>query len=221
MAHPTEPFAALAPLTSDAPQALFKSVLLVGAPGSGKGMQGTILKNIPGFFHFSSGEVFRRLDMSSPLGKVFLQYSSRGELVPDDVVIRLWAATLQAHTVLGDFKPARHLLVLDGIPRTVQQARMVEQYLEILKVIHLECGSQDVMIDRLRNRALMEGRPDDTDEKVIRKRFTVYEAETRPLLDYYPPEKIVAIDSTPSPARVAGAILAVLAPLQDQVRGGV
>jgi len=72
----------------------FKSILLLGPPGSGKGVQGDVLKSIPGFYRFSSGEVFRRLDVTSKLGRVFLEYSTRGELVPDELVIQLWLANI-------------------------------------------------------------------------------------------------------------------------------
>jgi adenylate kinase len=200
---------------------LFKAVLLLGAPGSGKGTQGNILKSVPGFFHFSTGEVFRRLDPDSALGKEFLRYSSRGELAPDDLVIQVWAAHINAHAVLGDFKPGRHLLVLDGIPRTVNQAKVLDKYLEVLRVIHLSCGDIEAMVVRLRNRALKEGRPDDADERVIRNRFRVYDAETRPILDYYPADRIVNVDCLGSPAKVAASVLGVLAPLQEQLSAPV
>jgi len=220
MIDPKELLSALGVVDDDSYHGLFKSVLLLGAPGAGKGVQGGILKSIPGFYHFSSGEVFRRLDINSKLGQVFLGYSRRGELVPDALVIQVWLANIHAHAILGDFKPARHLLVLDGIPRTLAQAQMLEQYMEVHKLIHLSCANLEMMIDRLRNRALKEGRPDDADEKVIRNRFAVYHAETQPLLDYYPKEKIVAVDCLGSPTRVASQILTALAPLQDQLAGG-
>jgi adenylate kinase len=194
-------------------------VLLLGAPGAGKGMQGDILKSIPGFYHFSSGEVFRRLDVTSKVGQLFLAYSKRGELVPDDLVIQMWLANIHAHSILGDFKPARHLLVLDGIPRTFQQAQMLEEYLDVLKVVHLQCSNMEAMVDRLHHRALKEGRPDDADEMVIRNRFVVYQNETQPLLAHYPTDKIVNVDCLASPAQVAARILTVLAPLQETLQG--
>jgi len=200
-------------------QVRFKSVLLLGAPGAGKGVQGNILKSIPGFYHFSSGEVFRRLDVSSKLGRVFLEYSKRGELVPDDLVIQMWLTNIIAHAVLGDFKPARHLLVLDGIPRTLQQAQMLDTYLDVFKVVYLQCANMEAMVDRLRHRALKEGRPDDADERVIRNRFVVYEKETQPLLAYYSENKTVTVDCLATPATVAARILTVLAPLQEPQQG--
>lgn len=194
----------------------YKTVLMFGAPGSGKGTQGKILGTIPGFYHFSCGDVFRSMDVTSDLGKIFYDYSSRGELVPDEVTIRMWAQTLAAHAVLSHYKPVKDLLVLDGIPRTITQAKTMEQYIDVLMVIHLVCADKAAMVERLRRRAFKENRLDDVDEKVIRKRWTVYEAETRPVLDYYPKEKIVEIDSLGSPAQVLLGVLGAVAPLQDK-----
>jgi adenylate kinase len=210
--------ATLTPARQQTPPAqLFRSVILLGAPGSGKGTQGSILRNVPGFYHCSTGEVFRRLDAGTPLGALFLQYSSRGELVPDEIVLQVWLANIHAHTVLGDFRPDKHLLVLDGLPRTVAQAALLRQYIDVRAVVHLDGGDTEAMVQRLRNRALKEGRPDDADEKVIRHRFAVYERETHPLLAFYPPERVVRIDGSVSPIRVAAQILLALAPLQEEL----
>ena len=68
----------------------YRTILIFGAPGTGKGTQGKILNQIPGFVHVACGEVLRSLDLNSRLGKVFLEYSSKGEFVPDDIAIQLW-----------------------------------------------------------------------------------------------------------------------------------
>jgi len=217
--NPRELLSSIGVLDETMRQTRFKSVLLLGAPGSGKGVQSTILKSIPGFYHFSSGEVFRRLDVTSKMGQVFLEYSTRGELVPDELVIQVWLANIHAHSILGDFKPARQLLVLDGLPRTIAQAKMLEDYLDVQKILHLECRNVEALVLRLRHRAIMEGRPDDADEKVIRTRFSVYEAETRPLLAFYPAEKIASIDCLGSPLTVAAQVLTTLAPVAEQMVG--
>ena len=81
----------------------YSTVLLFGAPGAGKGTQGKILGTIPGFYHCSCGDVFRSIDINSKLGKIFYDYSSRGELVPDDVTVRMWAENIRAHTIIGDY----------------------------------------------------------------------------------------------------------------------
>jgi len=193
----------------------FQTVLLFGAPGSGKGTQGKILGNIPGFYHLSCGEVFRTLDTSSELGKTFIEYSSKGLLVPDDATVQMWHQNMQARTILGSYKPNVDLLVLDGIPRNVAQARLLEKHLNILQIIHLMCPDKEDMIMRLRRRALKENRVDDAKEEVIRKRWEVYEEETFPVLEFYPKSKIKDVDATGSPARVLEHILEAVVPIQE------
>jgi adenylate kinase len=193
----------------------YKSVLLFGAPGVGKGTQGKILGKIPGFFHLACGDVFRSLDMTSDLGKQFLAYSSRGELVPDELTIEMWRQNMHAQTVLSLYKPKQDLLVLDGIPRNVAQAKALQKSLAVLKVIHLSCGDEEAMMQRMRRRALKENRMDDADDKVIRHRFEVYHKETHPVLEYYPPSTVVNIDAVGSPAQVFMRVLDVVVPVQD------
>jgi len=194
----------------------YKTVLLFGAPGSGKGTQGHILGTIPGFFHFACGDVFRQIDINSELGKIFYDYSSRGELVPDDITVKMWAESIHAHTILQDYKPHADLLILDGIPRTVEQATMMDQYIQVMKIIYLVCNDQEAMFERLRRRALKENRFDDADEKVIRHRWSVYESQTRPVLDYYPSDSIVEINSARSPALVLRDTLDIVASIQNK-----
>ncbi len=110
---------------------LYQTVLLFGAPGAGKGTQGKILGSIPGFYHLSCGEVFRSIDMSSELGRTFIEYSSKGLLVPDDATVKMWHQNMHARTILSAFKPAKDLLVLDGIPRNVNQARLLQKHLDV------------------------------------------------------------------------------------------
>lgn len=193
----------------------YQTVLLFGAPGAGKGTQGKILGSIPGFYHLSCGEVFRTLDMSSDLGKTFMQYSSKGLLVPDDVTVQMWHQNMHARTILSDYKPHVDLLVLDGIPRNVKQAKLLEKHLNVLQIIHLVCPDKEEMIKRLRRRALKENRIDDAKEEVIRKRWEVYENETFPVLEYYPSKLIQEVDATGSPARVLEHILEEVVPIQE------
>lgn len=193
----------------------YKTVLLFGAPGAGKGTQGKILGQIPGFFHLSCGEVFRTLDIHSELGRVFYEYSSRGELVPDDVTVRMWAENLHAQNVLSLYKPHDDLLVLDGIPRNVHQARIMEEHIDVLAIVHLVCRDKEAMMKRLRRRALKENRADDAREEVIRKRWEVYEKETFPVLDFYPDTLVHEVDAMGSPAAVLQHVLQVVVPIQD------
>lgn len=193
----------------------YQTVLLFGAPGAGKGTQGKILGQVPGFYHLSCGEVFRTLDMSSSLGKTFLQYSSKGLLVPDDLTIEMWRQNMHARTVLSDYKPNADLLILDGIPRNVNQADLLERHIEVLQLIHLVCPDKEQMIARLRRRALKENRADDAKEDVIRKRWDVYEKETFPVLARYPQSLIREVDATGSPARVLQHVLECVVPIQE------
>lgn len=196
----------------------YRTVLLFGAPGSGKGTQGKILGSIPNFFHFACGDAFRNLRIDDPLGRVFIEYSSRGQLVPDEPTITLWAKNIQASTLDGEFNPERDTLVLDGIPRNVQQAEMLKDTLDVKAVINLTCADMNKMIERLQRRALRENRLDDANLDVIRRRLETYERETRPVLDYYGPKLVHEIDSIEAPVDVLRAILDVLAKL-DQQRG--
>ena len=151
----------------------FPSMLLFGPPGVGKGTQGNILGNIPGFFHLSVGDVFRSIDIGSPDGQEICKYSSPGQLVPDELTIKIWKKALNAYIALSRYKPREDLLILDGMPRNVQQADLVQDHLKIQKIIHLRCEDEEDMIHRLRRRAIRENRADDTSESVIRKRFVV------------------------------------------------
>jgi adenylate kinase len=198
------------------PAEIYKTVLLFGAPGAGKGTQGFILGRIPGFYHFACGDVFRNIDITSDVGKVFYEYSSRGQLVPDDVTVQMWADAIYARRILGDYKPDKDLLILDGIPRTVEQAIIMEKHIEVLKIIHLTCSDEDAMFERLRRRALKQNRFDDADEKVIRKRWAVYEQESLPVLDHYSKDLMVNVDSIGAPAMILRDTLDIVAPVQNK-----
>ena len=194
----------------------YKTILLFGAPGAGKGTQGKILGKVPGFYHLACGDVFRSLDVTSDLGKDFLKYSSKGELVPDNLTIEMWRKNMHAQTVLSLYKPSSDLLILDGIPRNLNQAIAMDEHLDVLLVIHLVCKDLDEMVHRMKRRALKENRLDDADESVIRHRFEVYDNETKPVLDHYDPGIIREINALGSPAEVLQHVLEVLVPVQNQ-----
>ncbi len=194
----------------------YQTILLFGAPGAGKGTQGKILGEVPGFYHLSCGEVFRTLDMTTELGKTFMEYSSKGLLVPDDVTIRMWQLNMHARTVLSEYKPNVDLLVLDGIPRNPQQAIIMKKHIKVLKIIHLVCPDKDRMIERLQRRALKENRADDAQVEVIKRRWEVYERETYPVLECYPKEIIAEVDAMRSPAGVLQQVLTHVVPVQEE-----
>src|SRR5262245_33456732 len=128
-----------------------KTVLLFGPPGSGKGTQGKLLGVLPGFVHLACGEVFRSLDLTSEVGKVFLKYSSKGELVPDGFTARLWREHLAKLVKLGSFRPESDTLVLDGIPRNSHQAKMLEGDIEVVRLVVLRCTrNREEIVRRLK-----------------------------------------------------------------------
>ena len=183
------------------------AILILGAPGSGKGTQGKILGSIPRFFHCACGDVFRSLDTRTPIGKRFVEYSSRGELVPDELTVELWKAQVDNWADSHVYKPDIDFLVLDGIPRNVTQARMLDEFLHVHQVFHLSCPDRGELARRMRKRALKENRMDDANETVIQNRITLYEEETKPILDHYPDEIVSDIDATKPPVEVLGDII--------------
>ena len=189
----------------------YKTTLLFGAPGAGKGTQGKILGTIPTLFHFACGDAFRNLRIDSDLGGTFIEYSSKGHLVPDEPTIRLWRENIQAQTQLGRFNPERDMLVLDGIPRNVGQAEMLKDTLDVRAIFYLTCPDMNKLVERLQRRALRENRLDDANLDVIRHRLETYERETKPVLDYYGPNLVHTIDSTQSPINVLRDILRTIA----------
>jgi adenylate kinase len=188
-----------------------KSILMFGSPGSGKGTQGKMLGILPGFHHLACGNVFRSIDLSSEVGKVFLQYSSKGELVPDDFTVRLWREHIDKLIHTGALNPASTILVLDGIPRNIHQAKMLDQYIEVVKLICLRAvHNRDEMIRRLKSRALKENRLDDANDQTIRHRLDIYDKESRPVLAHYPKEISVDVNALQTPIEVAHDILSAI-----------
>ena len=162
---------------------------------------------MPRFYHCACGDVFRSLDTRTRLGQQFLEYSSRGELVPAEITVELWQVQIEHEVEAHRFKPDLDFLVLDGIPRTVEQARAMKPYIEVKKVFHLTCPARKPLVTRLKKRALKDNRLDDANESVIRSRLETYDAESKPVLDYYGPELVQNIDATQTPAQVLLEIL--------------
>lgn len=181
--------------------------LILGAPGSGKGTQGKILGTIPRFFHCACGDVFRSLDTRTTLGQKFVEYSSRGELVPDEITIGLWKAQIDNLADTHIYKPDIDVLILDGIPRNVRQAELLDEYVEVHQVFHLSCPDRDELARRMRKRALKDNRLDDASDKVINQRIATYEAETKPILEYYPADRIMDIDAAQQPIMVLSQMI--------------
>lgn len=159
-----------------------RRVLLLGAPGAGKGTQAGRLVEALGVPHVSTGDMFREaVAEGSQLGRRAESYMKRGELVPDDVVVGLAGERL-------DRDDARKGFVLDGFPRTVGQAEALDEILAGLGERLERCVAlvvdDEAVVKRLLRRAEIEGRGDDNEE-TIRTRMRVYRDQTAPLLDYY------------------------------------
>ena len=186
----------------------YNTFILFGAPGSGKGTQGKTLGTIPRFYHCACGDVFRSIDTRTKVGKAFLDYSSKGELVPDEITVELWREAIEAAVDAHKFKPDIDTLVLDGIPRNIGQAKIMEEMIDVRKVFHLSCPSRETLFTRLKKRALKDNRLDDANEQVIQRRLDTYETESKPVLSYYPEKIIAAVDATQPPSKVLFDILA-------------
>jgi adenylate kinase len=185
----------------------YQTYLLFGAPGSGKGTQGRTLGSIPRFFHCACGDVFRAIDTRTKVGRAFLEYSSKGQLVPDEITVELWKAQIDAAVSAHHFKPDIDILVLDGIPRNVAQAKIMDALIDVKKVFHLSCPNREALFARLKKRALKDNRLDDANEEVIHRRLSTYEQESKPVLSYYGRDRITCIDATQPPAKVLLHIL--------------
>ena len=157
-------------------------LVIMGAPGAGKGTQARKLESEFGLPQVSTGELFRyNLKHGTELGKLAHTYINRGELVPDDVTI----AVVRDRLLKDD---CRNGVILDGFPRNPAQADALEGLLAefngeigVVAYIHVD---QDKLVARLLKRAEIEGRADDNEE-TIRARMVVFEEQTQPLLDYY------------------------------------
>ena len=186
----------------------YRTVLLFGAPGAGKGTQGKILGAIPNFYHCACGDVFRNLAADSPIGRMFVEYSGSGKLVPDEATVELWRQHIENAIRTGRFHPERDTLVLDGIPRNLHQAEMLQQTLKVIAVFYLHCKEMRKMVERLQRRALKENRLDDANIEVIRNRLKIYDRETKPVLKFYGKKLVYEVDSTQTPVQALRHILA-------------
>ena len=111
-------------------------------------------------------------------------------------------------------QPHEDLLILDGIPRNVGQAKIMEEMIDVKKVFHLSCPNRETLFGRLKKRALKDNRLDDANEQVIQRRLETYERESKPVLSHYAKEKIAVVDATQPPAKV---LLDILASVNDGV----
>lgn len=161
------------------------NIVIFGAPGSGKGTQSEYIINKYGLSHISTGDVLRaERDSGSELGKLAEGYMSKGQLIPDELMIDILASVFDQKTKEDNFKG----VIFDGFPRTIPQGTALNEMLAkrgqgIAAVISLEVPEEE-LIARLINRGKETGRSDDNYD-TIKKRLDVYYSQTTPLKEEY------------------------------------
>ena len=163
------------------------NLILFGKPGSGKGTQAEFVKSKYDLIHISTGDVFRyNISQQTDLGILAKSYMEKGDLVPDNVTIKMLEAEVNK-------SPDSNGFIFDGFPRTTIQAEMLDEFLQtkdlsISMTIALEVD-EDILIERLINRGKESGRVDDQDKSKIQNRFEEYNKKTSTLIDYYKNQK--------------------------------
>jgi adenylate kinase len=180
-------------------------IVLLGPPGAGKGTQAARVAcrfNAP---HIATGDIFRaNVASGTELGRAAQEFMDRGDLVPDDVVIAMVMERLAEDDCEGGF-------VLDGFPRTVNQAealdrRLAEVGAPLHAVLCIEAGEEE-LLRRLAGRAAAQHRADDA-EQTIRHRLEVFAIKTRPLIDYYRHRRLLnMVDGVGMVEEITGRIL--------------
>ncbi len=159
------------------------NLVLFGKPGAGKGTQAEFLKSEYNLKHISTGDVFRcNIENGTELGKLAKSYMDKGDLVPDEVTIKMLEDEVEKNRNASGF-------IFDGFPRTTTQAEALDAFLDSIDMkinatIALE-ANDEVLTKRLLERGKISGRPDDQDETKIRNRFEEYNLKTAPLKAYY------------------------------------
>jgi len=186
-----------------------KAFYLIGPPASGKGTHGKLIGGLPGYFHFSMGQAFRSMKPKSAEERKALQrvheLTSEGYLADDDLAHRIFEDYFAGLTASRLFDPVNQTLILDGIPRRRSQAEWLRSRVELIRVIQFVCDEQ-VIFKRVEKRAMQEGRADDKLD-VVRTRLKVYTEELDPMINFFPPEKVVKVNSDDTPLRVLRQVL--------------
>jgi adenylate kinase len=185
-------------------------LVLLGAPGSGKGTQAARLKEHLQVPHISTGDLLRaEVAAGSPLGLAAKEVMARGELVSDAILLGMLEARFSCDDTRGGF-------ILDGYPRNLAQADALDVLLKRLRqpfdhAVQLEVPT-DLLVDRIAGRAAAEGRADDNPESV-RKRLDVYDSQTAPVIEFYRTHgQLKVVDGVGSQDDVFNRILETIAP---------
>ena len=158
------------------------NIVLFGPPGAGKGTQSEKLIDQYGLVHISTGDVFRALDPESDLAKLAKSYSDKGNLVPDEITIKILENEVSKH-------PDAKGVIYDGFPRTNAQAAALDKFLEdkgdsITLMVALDVPEEELK-QRLLKRAEVSGRADDANPEIIQNRIDNYNKQTAPVADFY------------------------------------
>lgn len=169
------------------------NIVLFGKPGAGKGTQAEFLKQKYNLTHLSTGDIFRyNIKNDTELGALAKTYMDKGDLVPDEVTIKMLESEVNKNPQSAGF-------LFDGFPRTLAQAEALDAFLEskgqsITGTVALE-ADDTILVARLLERGKTSGRPDDQDEEKIRNRYDEYNQKTAPLMHYYKEQgKFYAVD---------------------------
>ncbi len=205
------------------------NIVIFGAPGAGKGTQAQLLAEKYDFLHISTGDLLRQeVALETPMGLRAKAIMNRGDLVGDDIVVALLARALANRSTLPNPEAAvdpwdRELhgephrpegCIIDGFPRTVQQAQTLEFLFGKLKrkidcIIAIDVPREE-LVRRIHERAAISGRADDTEE-VIRHRIELYDQQTQPVLDYYRVSgMLITVDGSGEIAETNGRICQTL-----------
>lgn len=183
-------------------------MVLLGAPGSGKGTQATRLKEALRVPHISTGEMLRQaVAAGTPLGEQVKDIMARGELVSDELMLNLLEERLSQPDVAGGF-------ILDGYPRNLAQCEALEKLLgrlgQPLDLALLLEVPQELLIERLAGRAAQEGRSDDSPE-AVKQRLKIYDSQTAPVVEYFAARgRLRRVDGVGTIEEVSQRLLAAL-----------
>jgi adenylate kinase len=187
-----------------------RGIILFGYPGSGKGTQGRILSALPGFHHVAMGDILRAVTPGTPMYDRVQSYLRAGNLVPDELVMEMFAGYVE------NLKPAPDdFLVIDGLPRNARQGELLRKMVNIIRIFKLSVYDENLVIDRMRKRARAQGRADDASDEVIQHRLQVYRAETESCIRAFPGTILTRIHANQPIFDVHFDIIHALAKMRD------